>query len=150
MDNNEISFFIPFINHRQYLHFFFQQAFVRKLMSIFPRMSNYSFKVDISIYFSLSVSQFPRYLLPYGVSEGRLGLSWLGKPKGKNELSCTQDTYLLSHNTDCLPSPSVGLQPISTLCSQIAAYLSLQPHTSHPQLFWVPLHTPQSKNTHMH
>lgn len=43
----------------------------------------------------LHVSQFLYYLLPYGVSKGRLGLSWLGKPKGTDELSRTQDTYLL-------------------------------------------------------
>lgn len=73
-------------------------------------MLNYSFRVEIQnpslmhLFISLYVSQFPYYLLPYGVSEGRLGLSWLGKPKGTDELSGTQDTYLLSYNTDCLPA----------------------------------------------
>lgn len=102
------------------------------------------------LFFSLYVSQFPYYLLPYGVSEGRLGLSWLGKPEGTDELSGTQDTYLLSYNTDCLPSLSVGFLPISILCRQFTAYLSLQPHIPYPQPFWVSLAIPHSKNAHMH
>lgn len=57
---------------------------------------------------------FPYYLLPYGAGEGRLELSWLAKPKGTDELSSTQDTYLLSYITDFL---SVGVRHISTLCS---------------------------------
>lgn len=48
----------------------------------------------------------------------------------------------------CLPSPSVGFTPVSVLCIQTAAYLSLQPHTSCPQQFHWPHHV--QKDTDMH